>query len=90
MFPRGKTEVACEVAPRGEAVDVSDEGDKRSCSEKADSRDGHEPRGNRVLSGERVELTLDVADTLLEGDDLLAGSDEGGYERLGDSVLFTK
>jgi len=56
MFPGREAEIAGEVTPRGEPVDVTDEGDESRCSKKADSRDGHESLDNRVISSESIEL----------------------------------
>ena len=77
-FARRDAEVRSEVAARGEAVDLGDEGDESGGGEDADAghREQMTDRGDRRCEG--CELLHDGVTALVELADLEGGLGEGG------------
>ena len=87
MLPGSEPEVTREVTTRGEAVDITDEGDEGGSSEDPDARDGLETCGNGALSGERLDLMLDIVGAGFEVRDFGAGFMESGPQSARDGAF---
>jgi hypothetical protein len=85
VLPWGEPEEAREVATRGEAVDVADEGDESGGGEEADTGDRAQAPDDGILRCEFFDLVNDVADAGVEVEDfsrsLMESRPQGGRDR---------
>ncbi len=80
MLAGREAEVARNVAARGEALGVADEGDERGGGQEADAGDRLQRGDARRRRGEDRELLLDRVDAVLEVADLGADGRESRVE----------